>query len=78
MVFEMTPDPIVEEVRAIRDAFAAQFGYDLKAICQYLREQQRLSGRTVVDFSKDAPREVGGNSVPPPSSADRELASPRT
>ena len=30
----MKKDPIVEEVRQIRDAHAAKFNYDLKAICK--------------------------------------------
>ncbi len=36
----MHSDPIVEEVRAVRDAYAKQFGYDLHAICQDLRRWQ--------------------------------------
>jgi len=39
----MSTDPIVEEVRAIRDAYARRFGYDLDAIYEDIkrREQQR-------------------------------------
>jgi hypothetical protein len=48
----MWDDPIVEEVRQARDAFAARFNYDLHAMCEYLREQDRKSGRKVVDLSK--------------------------
>jgi hypothetical protein len=43
-------DPIVEEVRAIREAYAAKFGFDLDAICRDLREKQARSGREVVSF----------------------------
>jgi hypothetical protein len=39
-------DPIVAEVRAIREKHAAQFGYDIKAIFRSIREQQKASGRT--------------------------------
>ncbi|MBM4060188.1 MAG: hypothetical protein FJ265_03690 [Planctomycetes bacterium] len=37
----MPTDPIVEEVRAIRDAYARQFGYDLDAIFADLERRQR-------------------------------------
>ena len=40
----MPDDPIVEEVRAIRDAYARRFGYDLDAICEDLRQRARESG----------------------------------
>ena len=36
----MIVDAIVAEVRATREAYAARFGFDLKAICDDLREQQ--------------------------------------
>ena len=41
----MWRDEIVEEVRRIRQAHAARFNYDLKAIVQDLKEQERASGR---------------------------------
>jgi hypothetical protein len=34
----MWKDPIVEEVRRIREEHAARFGYDLKAIYEDLKE----------------------------------------
>jgi hypothetical protein len=37
----MPNDPIVEEVRAIRDAYARQFGDDLDAIGEDLERRQR-------------------------------------
>jgi hypothetical protein len=42
------PDPIVEEIRKIRDQQAAEFGNDLHAICEDLRRKQAESGITVV------------------------------
>jgi len=36
-------DPIVDEVRRIRDAHAARFNYDLDAIFQDIKEQERRS-----------------------------------
>jgi hypothetical protein len=44
----MIKDPLVEEVRSIREAYARQFGYDLAAICLDLKEQELRSGRQVV------------------------------
>ena len=42
-------DPIVEEVRRIRDAYAAQFNYDLDAIFCDLKEQEKKAGYKFVD-----------------------------
>ena len=44
----MKDDPIVAEVRAIRDGLAAQSGYDVKEIFRWLRQQQAGSGRKYV------------------------------
>ena len=41
-------DPIVEEVREVRDAYAKRFNYDLDAIYRYLKAKERRSGRVVV------------------------------
>ena len=46
----MWRDPIVEEVRQLRQQYAAQFNHDLKAICRDLRERQKKSGRKVVSL----------------------------
>ena len=44
----MKPDPIVEEVRKVRQAHAAQFKYDLSAICADLRKKEKTAGHPVV------------------------------
>ena len=44
----MWQDPIVEEVRRIRDEHAKQFNYDLHAICEDFRRKQSSSNHTVV------------------------------
>lgn len=51
----MQVDPIVEEIRAGREAYAAQFNYDIEAICRDLREQERLSGREVITLPPKSP-----------------------
>ncbi len=50
-------DPIVDEVRRVRDAYAARFNYDLRAIFRDLKELEKRSGRKVVPCSKDLPRD---------------------
>ena len=46
----MWKDPIVEEIRRNREEYAAQFNYDLNAICRDLREKQKKSGRKIVSL----------------------------
>jgi len=44
----MWRDPIVEEVRGIRDSYAKKFNYDLDAIYHDLKELEAKSGRAFV------------------------------
>ncbi len=46
----MSEDPIVTEVRRVRDEHAARFNYDLDAIYKDLKERERVSGRKYVRF----------------------------
>lgn len=41
-------DPIVEEIRREREAYAAKFNFDIDAICQDMIRQQQESGRELV------------------------------
>ena len=43
----MKSDPIVDEVRKVREAHAARFNYDLSAICADLKKNEKdyLRGR---------------------------------
>ncbi len=41
----MIDDPIVNEIRRIRRAYAERFGNDLHAICEDLRRQELASSR---------------------------------
>ena len=43
-------DPIVEEVRKIRDAHASAFNFDLHAICKDLRKKEKSCGHSVVSL----------------------------
>ncbi len=44
----MLNDPIVDEIHRLREAYAAQFNYDLQAIYRDLKEKEKASGRTFV------------------------------
>ena len=43
-------DPVIAEVRAVRDGFAARSNYDVEAIFQRVREMQDESGREYVTY----------------------------
>jgi hypothetical protein len=43
-------DPIVDEVRRVRDEHAARFNYDLDAIFRDIKEQEKKSGRKFVNL----------------------------
>jgi hypothetical protein len=59
----MWADEVLEEVRAVREAHAARFGFDLKAIVEDLRKREALSSHPVVQpansqgTSADAPNQ---------------------
>ncbi len=44
-------DPIIAEVRAVREKLAARFNFDVKAICENARKNQKKSGHKVVSFA---------------------------
>lgn len=46
----MRKDPVVEEVRRVRERHAAKLRYDLDAILRDLKEEERQGRRKVVSF----------------------------
>jgi hypothetical protein len=48
-------DPIVDEVRAARDAIAKEFDHDIEKLAAALKVREAESGRTIVHLP---PREV--------------------
>jgi hypothetical protein len=46
-------DPIVDEIRRVRDEYAAQFNYDLDAIYKDIKEREKRSGRKFVSYGPD-------------------------
>jgi hypothetical protein len=58
-------DPIVDEVRRARDAYAARSNYDLRAICRDLREQEKRSGRKIVSHVENSTSVAPNNAIQP-------------
>jgi len=54
----MWKDEIVEEVRKNREAYAAQFNFDLQAIYEDLKKAERKSKRKKVSFEPRKPVKV--------------------
>ncbi len=52
----MYRDEIVEEVRKHREARAAKFNFDIRAIVEDARRRQGTSGHPVVDLSREGKR----------------------
>lgn len=46
----MWKDEIVEEVRKVRDEYAAKFDYDLEAIYKDIKKQEKKSHRKIVSL----------------------------
>jgi hypothetical protein len=46
----MWEDPIVAEVRKVREDYAAQFNFDLQALCRALKEREQRDPRPKVSF----------------------------
>ena len=49
-------DEIVAEVREIREAYAAKYGYNPTRICRDLRRREKRSAQKAVDLSGGKPR----------------------
>lgn len=46
----MWRDPIVDETRKVRDEYAKLLNYDLRAIYQDLKNQEKTAGKKTVSF----------------------------
>jgi hypothetical protein len=66
----MFDDPIVEEVRKVRNDHAKKFNYDLAAIAADLRAQQAASQHVVVTFKPRKAQPVTLQKKPAPVIAD--------
>ncbi len=80
------PDPAIAEFRAVKDAYAAEFNFDIDAICDHLVSVERTSGQTYTKarnaglmpgaFGFLPSRSAGGAGGGPLSVTDRCRASP--
>jgi hypothetical protein len=57
----MRPDPIVDEMRRIKDEHAARYNYDVFAMGKALKEEQKRESGKVVSLPR---RERAGRHVP--------------
>lgn len=56
----MLADPVVEEVRRVRQEYARQFNYDLRAIAADLHRQEQEHSERLVSFPAKSPRKARG------------------
>ena len=54
----MPEDPIVAEVRRIRDEHAARYGYDLRRIYEALKSREKRGERKLVSYPPREPKTV--------------------
>lgn len=62
----MWKDEVLEEIYRIREEHAKAFNYDLKAICDDLRQSQAASGRRIIStpLKPRQPQDKSLNSTP--------------
>jgi len=46
-------DQLINEIRAIKDRLASKYNYNLRAMYNDIAQKQRLSGRKIVNLSKN-------------------------
>ncbi len=69
----MIDDPIVKEVRKIREELTAKFNYDIEAIMKDAMRRQYSSGRKLVSFEHENEREqMVKEPQPPYGGADKK------
>jgi len=55
----MRNDPVVEEVRRIKEEHAARYNYNIRAMGKALQEEQTRGGRKVVTLAPKRRRATG-------------------
>jgi len=48
----MTRDPVIEELQRIKQAIAARYNYDIRAMAKAFREEQKTCGHPVVSLPR--------------------------
>jgi hypothetical protein len=54
----MWEDPIVKEVRKVREEQSAKFGHDLRRLYRELKEREKESGRSYVSYPPRQAKQV--------------------
>ncbi len=73
----MIRDPIVDEVRAIREQLAAQFDFDIRKIVEDAQKRQATSQSRIVSFQKPNPSlQPTGAAISIPSDSKSLAAAP--
>lgn len=54
----MQDDPVVAEIRRIREELAARFNYDIHAIFEYARQRDAADNRKVIRLPPRRPADV--------------------
>jgi hypothetical protein len=67
-------DDVLDEVRRAREAYGERFGFDLEAIGRDLREQERRSGRRIVNYLTDRAEHSQATSSGDESTISAEVA----
>ena len=71
-------DPIIAEIRTVRDAHAARFGYDVEAIFSDIRDRQEASGRKYVRYPARRAAPPGGKRAVNTTISDSHFPAART
>ncbi len=69
----MWEDPIVKEVRRVRQEHGTRFGFDLEQIYRDLKRREAESGRTYVSYPPRQPTSVGARHDEPDHEVRREV-----
>jgi len=43
-----SPDPLIDEIRSVKESVSARFGHDIRRLCEHLRQAQEKSGHRLV------------------------------
>jgi hypothetical protein len=62
----MEQDDVIRGVRAAREAYCQQFGYDLSAIVRDLRRRELAGGRRIVNLPPRRPSRPGHDATARP------------
>ena len=53
---EIADDPVVAEIRSIRNELTERFGNDVNALCDFLAQQEKQHEQRLVNYSPKSPQ----------------------